>query len=99
MSSMFWECASCGQKNPAIVQNCSCAKQKAKWQQRLGGSVGDVRAFLAVIGVCVICSVCAYKAGQHSVAAEIRQRMFLSGAECRCVEVFEQCEACRSVAK
>ncbi len=54
MSSMFWECASCCQKNPAIVQNCSCAKQKAKWQQLLEGSVGDVRAFLAVIGVCVI---------------------------------------------
>lgn len=61
----------------------------------LGCNVGDVRAFLAVIGICVTCSVCAYKVGQKSVAVEIRQRMFLSGTECRCVEVFEQCEACR----
>lgn len=33
MGSMFWECANCGQKNPAIVQECSCAKPRAKPQQ------------------------------------------------------------------
>jgi hypothetical protein len=28
--SNFWECAKCGQQNPVIIHECSCAKPKAK---------------------------------------------------------------------
>ena len=31
--SNFWECAKCGQQNPVIIHECSCATPKAKRQQ------------------------------------------------------------------